>query len=200
VTLAARRWAGVDVGAKRKGFHVAFVDDRRLVAPVRSAPTVSAVVEELTTARPAVVAIDGPSSAAPDKARSRDCEKQLATSRICGIRYTPDRATVYSDHPTGYYDWIKHGLELYAALRSGGMNWHVIEVFPTASFSRWVGRRPAGTSRARWTRRALEDLGLEHVPAGLNQDERDAIAAALTARLYPNGIDSFGEIVVPRGA
>jgi predicted nuclease with RNAse H fold len=135
----SRCWAGVDVGGRRKGFHLALVDDRRLVAPVKSAATVSAVVAELSAAQPAVVAIDSPSALARDDARSRDCEKELA-GRICGIRYTPDRETVYSDHRTGYYDWIKHGLQLYDALRSGG-NWHVhvIETFPTASISRWGG-------------------------------------------------------------
>jgi hypothetical protein len=46
----------------------------------------------------------------------------------------------------------------------------------------------------------LESLGLEALPSGgLGQDVRDAIGAAVTARLHGAGeTDSFGEIVVPR--
>jgi len=39
---------------------------------------------------------------------------------------------------------------------------------------------------------------LKGVPERTSQDARDAIAAAVTARLYPDGTRSFGEIVVPR--
>jgi predicted nuclease with RNAse H fold len=85
-------------------------------------------------------------------------------------------------------------LKLYKALDG----WTVIEVFPTASWTRWVGPRPPGTSRAVWTRTALEQLHPSE-PHARSQDARDAIAAALTARLYPGGTESFGEIVVPAG-
>jgi predicted nuclease with RNAse H fold len=41
-------------------------------------------------------------------------------------------------------------------------------------------------------------LGLEGVPARTNQDQRDAIAAAMTARQYTQGMtEAMGEIVVP---
>jgi hypothetical protein len=43
-------------------------------------------------------------------------------------------------------------------------------------------------------------LGLEDVPARTNQDQRDAIAAAVTARQYAHGMtEAMGEIVVPVG-
>jgi predicted nuclease with RNAse H fold len=40
----------------------------------------------------------------------------------------------------------------------------VIEVFPTASWTRWHGKRGQQT-RASWTRQALTALGLQGVPA-----------------------------------
>jgi uncharacterized membrane protein YgcG len=44
----------------------------------------------------------------------------------------------------------------------------------------------------------LTALGLEGLPTRTNQDQRDAIAAALTARQYTQGLtETIGEIVVP---
>ena len=75
----------------------------------------------------------------------------------------------------------------------------VIEVFPTASWTRWHGKRGAQT-RAAWTRQGLAALGLESVPARTNQDQRDAIAAAVTARQHSLALtETMGEIVVPAG-
>jgi hypothetical protein len=43
--------------------------------------------------------------------------------------------------------------------------------------------------------------GLDALPRRTNQDERDAIAAALTARQHDLGLtEAFGEIVVPSSA
>jgi predicted nuclease with RNAse H fold len=51
----------------------------------------------------------------------------------------------------------------------------------------------------RWTHEALAGMELEGLPSRrINQDDRDAIAAALTARLHSEGqTTNFGEIVVP---
>lgn len=177
-------WAGVDVGGRRKGFHVAAVDrDGLVLGPVRAA-TPAEVVELVHSAE--LVAVDSPRSAAPDGSRSRPCERHLARA-VCGIRYTPERALL-DGNP--YYAWILHGLELYAALEAADIP--AIECFPTASFTQWAGPRGRRT-RAAWTREALGFA----VPHG--QDGRDAVAAALTARSAALGpVDEFGEIVVPR--
>ena len=189
------RWAGVDVGGTRKGFDVAVLDTERLVAvPVRL-PRSDSVVGFLREHQPSVVAVDSPCCPAPDGARSRACERLLA-KEVCGIRYTPDQATL--DSKNAYYDWIVRGLELYAALEP--RRWQVIECFPTASWTRWLGPRGKIRSRAAWTRTGLEDLRLAEIPPRTNQDVRDAIAAALTARLFDESqTESFGEIVVPSG-
>ena len=94
-----------------------------------------------------------------------------------------------------YYEWIVEGLRLYEALEQQPCE--VIECFPTASWTRWHGPRD-GRSRADWSSECLKLLGLDGVPTRLNQDQRDAIAAALTARAHEEGrAELFGEIVVP---
>jgi predicted nuclease with RNAse H fold len=177
-------WAGVDVGGRRKGFHVAIINAEGLVFGPARAATSTDVVELVRSAE--LVAVDSPRRPARDGARSRSCERDLAQA-VCGIRYTPARALLNGN---AYYEWILHGLELYAALEAAGIA--AIECFPTASFTRWAGPRGQRT-RAAWT---SEALGFA-VPHG--QDGRDAVAAALTARSASAGlVDEFGEIVVPR--
>jgi predicted nuclease with RNAse H fold len=184
------RWIGVDVGGTRKGFDLAVIDEAALVH-LRGHLPCSAVVEFVEAMDPAVVAIDSPRCCAPEGASSRHCERQIAKA-VCGIRWTPDPAAVGA---SDYYGWIVQGLELYAALADVPME--VIEVFPTASWTRWFGKR-GSHRRSAWTRHGLTNLGLSGVPERTNQDQRDAIAAAVTARQYTEGTtESFAEIVVP---
>lgn len=186
-------WAGVDVGGPRKGFHAAAVDERRLVAGPCRLASVDEAVRWLAELRPALTAIDSPARAAPAGLPWRPCERELAR-RVCGIRWTPSRAALAA-RPS-YYGWVLQGLALYRALRDEGLA--VIECFPTASWTRWAGARPRSRSRAAWSRDALARLGVEGVPPRLGQDGRDAVAAALTARLHAQGrTEHFGEIVVP---
>jgi predicted nuclease with RNAse H fold len=183
-------WVGVDVGGRRKGFDVAVIDGTELVE-LRGRLTCAEVVGIVDDAGPYVVAIDSPRSCAPDGDRSRECERRLA-KEICGIRWTPDAASVQSN---GYYGWIVQGLILYDAL--GHLATELVEVFPNASWTCWIGQR--GTARrSAWTRNGLADLAVAGVPKRTNQDQRDAIAAAVTARQYTEGsTQPIGEIVVP---
>jgi predicted nuclease with RNAse H fold len=191
-------WAGIDVGGRRKGFDAAVIDRQAVICLERHG-TVDSVVEMLTDLRPRVVAIDSPRTAAVPGQKSREAERELVTAGVCAIRYTPDLETLLAPHRTHYYDWIVQGLKLYEALAVAEpeTGWQMIEVFPTASWSRWAGRRPKGVTRAAWSRDALADWQLVGVPTICGQDARDAIAAALTARLYPQATELFGEIVVP---
>jgi predicted nuclease with RNAse H fold len=192
----ARRWAGIDVGGRRKGFDCAAVDRYGLVKGPANLKEVDEVLQWLISVDPRVVALDSPRTAAPDGETSREGERSLARA-VCGIRWTPDRARLRTNR---YYEWVRHGFELYDAVTKASheTGWTVIEAFPTASWTRWAGRR-GNSSRAIWTRQALESLALTGLPSKrLNQDERDAIAAALTARLYEERrCEAFGEIVVP---
>jgi predicted nuclease with RNAse H fold len=186
------RTVGVDVGGRRKGFDVALLHDREVAALLRGLHRED-VVELVSMHRPAIVAVDGPRSCAPEGHSTRECERELNTS-ICGIRWTPDRKRVYADP---YFAWIVEGLALYAALAVSDVQ--VIEVFPTASWTRWNGPRGPLT-RAAWTRRGLARLSLTGVPERTNQDQRDAIAAAMTAQQHTRGLtQEIGEIVVPAG-
>jgi predicted nuclease with RNAse H fold len=185
-------WVGVDVGGKRKGFDVAVIDDRQVLA-LQGHLTRKQAVDLAMENRPAVIAIDSPCCCAPDGHTARDGELQLAKS-ICGIRWTPDARHVYANP---YYAWILEGLALFDALAAHGVE--VIEVFPTASWTRWHGKRGSRT-RAAWTRQGLAALGLDSVPARTNQDQRDAIAAAMTARQHSLArTETMGDIVVPTG-
>ena len=186
-------WLGVDVGGRRKGFDAALVGETRLLE-LRARLDRDAVLALVDAARPAVVAVDSPRSCAPHGERSRACERDLVRAGICQIRWTPDDARVHGGDP--YYAWVVEGLRLYAALAERDVE--VIEVFPTASWTRWHGRR--GTRRrSEWTTEALAARGLSGVPVRTNQDQRDAIAAALTAREHTHRMtEPFGEIVVPR--
>jgi predicted nuclease with RNAse H fold len=185
-------WVGVDVGGKRKGFDVAVIDDRRVVELQRRL-TCQQVVDLVLQIRPALVAIDGPRVCAPDGQNKRDCELQLANS-ICGIRWTPDAGHV---HANAYYAWIVEGQALFGALAACDVE--IIEVFPTASWTRWHGTRGTQT-RAAWTRQGLAALGMAGVPARTNQDQRDALAAAMTARQHTLALtERIGDIVVPAG-
>jgi predicted nuclease with RNAse H fold len=193
-------WAGVDVGAQRKGFHVAAVDAQRVVYGPVNVVSVTAATELLVSLSPVVVGIDSPRCPAPAGSRSRACERSLAGA-VCGIRYTPDADALVSGG--SYYAWIRNGLALYAALASVDADFasRVVEVFPTASWTRLHGPRGA-EPRGEWSSAALESLGLLDLPTRrLSQDDRDAIAAAWTARLcsVPDAIEWFGEIAVPEG-
>lgn len=185
-------WVGVDVGGKRKGFDVAVIDDRRVLV-LKGHLACKQVVEIVMERRPSVVAVDSPRSYATDGQTARGGERELARL-ICGIRWTPDERRVRA---SAYYAWILEGAALFGALASHGVN--VIEVFPTASWTRWHGER-GSQSRAAWTRQGLASLSLEDIPERTNQDQRDAIAAAVTARQHSLGLtETIGDIVVPAG-
>ena len=191
--MHADRFAGVDVGGRSKGFDAALIDGVRLTCQ-RLFGAAAAAAAWLAEQRPRLVAVDSPRRPAPPGARSRPDERVLARA-VCGIRYTPDERTLRAPHRSDYYGWIANGLELYAALERAGVP--VIECFPTATWTRLHG--PRGTrSRAAWSQEALAATGLDGVPARTSQDARDAIGAALTARLHAEGrTESYGEIVVP---
>ena len=183
---------GVDVGGRRKGFDVAVLDDREVAALIGHLDR-EAVVELVCMHQPALVAVDSPRSCAPEGQSTRECERELSTS-ICGIRWTPDKKRV---HANPYFAWIVEGLALYAALAAADVP--VIEVFPTASWTRWHGPRGPLT-RAAWTRDGLKRLRLTGVPERTSQDQRDAIAAKMTAQQHTRGLtQEIGEIVVPAG-
>jgi predicted nuclease with RNAse H fold len=186
-------FAGVDVGGRRKGFDVAIVDACGALRGHRRGLTAEQAVAFVLPFAPLLVGIDSPCSAAPPTERTRAGERSLNLC-VCRIRWTPAQATLDAGMP--YYDWIRRGLELYAVLAARGVR--TIEVFPTASWTRWHDRR-GRRRRSVWSREALATLGVDHVPEHTSQDLRDAIAAAVTAyQSWRGETECFGEIVVPK--
>jgi hypothetical protein len=189
-------WAGVDVGGD-KGFDVAVVDDRGIVAGPSRLRGVSAVLRLLYEHRPLIVAVDSPRSPAPGNQLSREGERKLVRAGICGIRYTPNVDVLNAGN--AYHGWIRNGLALFEALDDArdSAGWRSIECFPTATWSRLGGAR-GSMSRATWSREILVGLALEHLPTRMNQDARDPVGAAITARLFDEGrVEMFGDIAVP---
>jgi predicted nuclease with RNAse H fold len=191
--------AGVDVGGRRKGFHVAAIQGGRVLAGPQRLEDVDAVLAWTRDLDPATIAVDSPMTCAPPGEKSRTGERELM-KEVCGIRFTPEESKLEGNP---YYEWVVCGRELYAALGREGKrrSWEVIEVFPTASWTVWAEPRK-GRSRAGWSREALERMHLKGLPTRrLNQDDRDAVAAARTAQLHAAGATrAFGDIVVPRRA
>jgi hypothetical protein len=190
-------WAGVDVGGRVKGFHAAVLDPTGSVCPPRRLADEAEALEWLTAHRPRAIAVDSPRAPAPAGETSRPEERRFLRDRICHLRLTPDLAALRRNR--AYYGWILNGFALYSALDAEGerAGWRVHECFPTATWTRLAGRR--GTrSRAAWSKEALASLDLEGLPSRMNQDERDAIGAAHTARLAELGrCKRYGPLVVP---
>jgi predicted nuclease with RNAse H fold len=185
---------GIDVGGRRKGFHACALSGREIVGGPERLGDVAATVAWIIDRVPTTVAIDSPRECAPPGKRSRPDERDFVAAGICHIRWTPERSRL-GGNP--YYEWIEHGLELYAALAGAGFDDRLIEVFPTSAWTIWAGPR-GKRSRAAWSRAALADLGLAGVPSSQSQDDRDAIGAALVARLHDEGRSrAFGAIIIP---
>lgn len=188
---------GIDVGGRRKGFHGCALRGDDVVAGPERLPDVASAIGWVGALDPAVVALDSPKTCAPEGESSRADERALARA-VCGIRWTPEPSRL-AGNP--YYEWVEHGLELYAALAAAGVgSGSLIEVFPTAAWTIWAGRRE-GRPRSEWSADGLTALGLAGLPSRrLSQDDRDAVAAALVARLHSEGrTRAFGEIIVPAG-
>lgn len=185
---------GVDVGGPAKGFDVAVVDRARVVC-LLSRCSASDVVELARAYGAGAVGIDSPDRCAAPGEKSRPGERALA-KEVCPIFYTPDETVVRSGHP--FYGWMCEGLDLYEALGAALPSVRCIEVFPSAAWTVWAGRRD-GRPKSQWSRLALERVGLHGLPDRCSQDARDAVGAALVARQFLAGETvSYGGIAVPR--
>ena len=198
MTKGSGPWAGVDVGGRKKGFHLAVIEGDR-VTELDQYPDAQTLASHLIELKPQAVGIDSPSDWAPDGQKSRPAEREFAAKKICGIRYTPDLATAQA-HTGTYYEWIFNGMELWDALRSDPhFQGRLFEVFPTASWTIWHGPR-GDRKREEWSQEALENLPLSLPEVKWTQDLRDAVAAALSGKhADPRGdrTPAPDQIVVP---
>lgn len=198
-------FVGIDVGGARKGFHAVAL--RRGVlesCPKTDLASILAWVREL---RPAAIAIDAPCHWAREGG-SRSCERSLriGDERIsCFSTPTAERAAGRS-----FYDWVRNGLRLYAALapdyplHGGGpvRTPRMCETFPQAVACHLAGRKVSARHKSPVRRRILHEAGYD--PSGLsNIDWIDAALCAIAAEsLVAGGCQAFGDpadglIVVP---
>lgn len=189
---------GIDVGGKRKGFHLAEISSGEPVGDPLQLADVAAVVEQVEQVRPAMIGLDSPKSCADPGESSRRDEREFRSAGICAIRWTPDEATVRSGG--AYFEWVRNGLDLYEALAKLIDPELLIEVFPTAAWTQLHAPR-GNRSRSEWSIEALESLDLDLAATRRwSQDDRDAVAAAYTAMLFaehPERTLRFGDLVVP---
>ncbi len=173
-------WAGVDVGGRRKGFHLAVIEGDRVTELDHYADAAS-LAAHLIALKPRAIGIDSPPEWAPLGQKSRPAEREFARKKICGIRYTPDLATAQA-HPGTYYEWIFNGMELWGYLRAHPhFEDRLFEVFPTASWTIWHGPR-GDRKREDWSHQALDSLPLQLPKVMWTQDLRDAVGASFTVK------------------
>ena len=185
---------GVDVGGAAKGFDVCVADGAQ-VLDLESGCTVDEVVAVVKAHGARAAGIDSPDSCAAPGEKSRPGERQVARE-VCPIFYTPEESVVRSGHP--FYGWMCEGLDLYEALAAGAPRTKRVEVFPSAAWTVWAGKRD-DRPKSRWSRLALKRVGVRGLPQRCSQDARDAVGAALVAGLYLAGETvSYGGIAVPR--
>lgn len=202
-------WIGIDVGGRRKGLHLAAIrpDEELSLDQARGNSQTEDALEWIQQFEPIrCVAIDAPADWAADSELSyRACEKCFRSKGICNIFYTPTQAVgerrARRNGGDGHYEWIECGIELRRRLVARYGNEMIVECFPTASLTRWGTRREG--SRARWSRNVLTNRwgGRFEVSKARNQDQRDALAAALTALQFdtaPESMEAFGPLQVPR--
>jgi hypothetical protein len=182
---------GVDVGGRRKAFDVAVVEGRSLIG-LRERQSVDDVVAWVASVKPSVVAIDSPRSA-PRPAGPTGRRKRMSAMRSAASGGRP-RAPNSKAIPT----------------TSGSSRDCVSMTRSRPSRSKWSSASPrppgrAGTGRATVAAgprgRAKRSPRSNSRGGVTNQDKRDAIAAALTARDYDHDcFDAFGDIIVPHPA
>lgn len=191
--MTKKIFAGIDVGGRTKGFHVAILAGSEVKLYQFGSSEKKKIANLLDEEGVGVVAVDSPIDAARNGERSRECEREFGKKGICGIRYTPEKTEI---KPGGYYEWIYEGMELYKRLSKCKAK--VVECFPTASWTIWNGPKKDRT-RAQWTTKGLRKfrLNIDNGGRRLNQDFRDAIAAAKTAECCAKGKGRYYSDILP---
>lgn len=200
---------GIDVGGARKGFHAVALRDG-----VYAGQLATGDVQELahwcrSVVGASVIAIDAPCRWST-AGRVRPCERELMRRGIfCFATTSREKA---EQHPSGYFDWMRRGADLYEALKVS----HPLltnlpcpgqrccfETFPHAIT--WHLRNGEAKARQKRPQRTalLTQAGISTAPL-TRIDLIDAALCALTAHRVASGAAclAFGEpdtglIVVP---
>jgi predicted nuclease with RNAse H fold len=104
---------GIDVGGARKGFHAVALRDGAYSGQLASHDVQELANWCLVAMCASVIAIDAPCRWSSD-GRARSCEQELMQQGIFCFA-TPCREKA-EQHPSGYFDWMRRGADLYEAL------------------------------------------------------------------------------------
>lgn len=203
---------GIDVGGARKGFHAVALRDGAYAGHLTSHDVQELANWCLETMCASVIAIDAPCRWSTT-GRARPCERELMQQGIFCFA-TPSREKA-EQHPSGYFDWMRRGADLYEALKdshplltslpSTGQRC-CFETFPHAIT--WHLRNGEAKARQKRPQRTalLTQAGITTAPL-TSIDLIDAALCALTAHRVASGAAclAFGEpdtglIVVPERA
>ena len=200
---------GIDVGGARKGFHAVALCDGAYAGQLASHDVQELANWCLVTMCASVIAIDAPCRWSTT-GRARPCERELMQQGIFCFA-TPSREKA-EQHPSGYFDWMRRGADLYEALKdshplltslpSTGQRC-CFETFPHAIT--WHLRNGEAKARQKRPQRTalLAQAGITTAPL-TSIDWIDAALCALAAHRVASGAGclAFGEpdtglIVVP---
>jgi predicted nuclease with RNAse H fold len=208
-TTAPITVVGIDVGGARKGFHAVALRDGAYAGQLASHDVQELSNWCLVTMCASVIAIDAPCRWSAT-GRARPCERELMRQGIFCFA-TPSREKA-EQHPSGYFDWMRRGADLYQALEAS----HPLltslpcpgqrccfETFPHAITWHLRGGAAKAAQKRTQRRELLQKAGIDLAPL-TNIDWIDAALCALTAHRVASGATclAFGEpdtglIVVP---
>ncbi len=201
---------GIDVGGPKKGFHAVALAGGRYWDRLPTGDVAKLVAWCVENMAATVIAVDAPCRWAKS-GEGRLAERELMQAGIWCFS-TPTVDTAHQPHPTGYYDWMLLGEDLYRALQPTHPvcgEWPIrrprccFETFPHAITWHLRGGNADAKQKRPQRRQLLEQQGIALDPL-TNIDWVDAALCALTAHLAVTGrkMKAFGEsqsglIIVP---
>lgn len=184
--------AGIDVGGRKKGFHLVILRGRKVLCSVNSGcPEI--LVRQCNDLGAQIVGIDSPCRWGKPGS-GRIAERALAKKRIFSFS-TPTLESAQAN-PSGFYNWMLNGVRVYEAFAathplltdsnySGGNV--CFETFPHAITCAMLGSHLASAKKKRIQRRKLlDDVGVD-TNCLKSVDDLDAALCALTAVFLKQG-------------
>ena len=188
------QFVGIDVAGSKKGQAVAVLThDLKVTHLLHGLPAEEVADMVISLVGPgAMVAIDSPRSpsANPGGKWGRECDRQVNRQGV-RVQWTPPAE--YFDQKNHDKEWMAIGFQLFKdfeKLKAEGRVANVIEVFPSASYGRFVELEVA--------------LPFHLLDRKAKTDQLDAICCALTGWCFRNrhyeaaGDEEEGQIIVPK--
>ena len=181
--------AGVDVGGPRKGFHAVALRDGIFNDKFES-KDVKDVAVWCRKIKATIIGVDAPCHWSLD-GRARPAERALMGEGIWCFG-APTRQ-IAETHPTGYYNWMLAGADLFTELMKthrlfsgtpvAPSDMDCFETFPHAIACTLAGQILRAKQKNRDRRNLLDQAGVEF-PSRVGLDTGDAALCALTARYF----------------